>query len=96
MGGADKHHHLLAALRHPSFSYGEQSDIEGLTNALLEGSLPSELRELQDATRIPAPSSASAKQETFGDGNAKRIKRDNIFDAMPMDFSKLKVGKDDG
>jgi hypothetical protein len=95
-------HLVISALQHPRFSAPSTATsdpaIEELTNALLEDSLPAELVELSRALRASAPSTATA--ETFEperarvDGSNRRIKRDNIFDEMPMDFSKLKVGKD--
>lgn len=85
---------LIKALHHPTFSSGSGSDIENLTNALLEGTLPSELDELKEAIGMSEPSMESGQHESIEVGDMKRIKRDNIFDDMPMDFSKLKLGKE--
>jgi hypothetical protein len=86
-------------LQHPRFSAPPTATsdpaIEELTNALLEDSLPAELVELSRALRASAPTAETFEPERARvDGSNRRIKRDNIFDEMPMDFSKLKVGKD--
>jgi hypothetical protein len=105
---------LHEALRHPRFAHyksengGEDDPVTVLTNAMLDNTLPSELKELgrrvravtQGEEREGASRSASAegsrersRQPSPEKTGRKTFKRDNIFNDMPMDFSKLSFGK---
>ncbi|KAH8089072.1 hypothetical protein HD553DRAFT_305089 [Filobasidium floriforme] len=105
---------LHEALRHPRFAHyksengGEDDPVTVLTNAMLDSTLPSELKELgrrvravtQGEEREGASRNASAegsrersRQPSPEKTARKTFKRDNIFNDMPMDFSKLSFGK---
>ena len=108
---------LHEALRHPRFAHykgengGEDDPVTVLTNAMLDNTLPPELKELGRRVRgvtqgedreggnrnTSAEGSRERDRQPSPDKSAKKtFKRDNIFNDMPMDFSKLSFGKNDG
>lgn len=118
----DMPHDLLhQALRHPRFAShkaqdgGQDDPVTVLTNAMLDDTLPGDLKELGRRVRAftrgqegvgegsgigsgsgnggtPADRSRQPSPDKSGTGK-KTFKRDNIFNDVPMDFSKLSFGR---
>jgi hypothetical protein len=92
----------VSALSHPQFSApptgGADPAVEALTNAMLDGTLPSgceKLRRAMGGDEAQAEEVVSEEKEASVDAEpvqtVKVNKRQNIWDEMPMDFQKLKI-----
>ena len=91
--------------KHQGENGGEDDPVTVLTNAMLDNTLPPELDQLARKVRsltqadtsnrnAYASGSRERSRQASPDKTAKKTyKRDNIFNDMPMDFSRLNIGK---